>query len=95
MHFFKVVSSCNFHYFRASRKRSKPDSSESENNTDDDAELEDIPRHATWEAEDPNQMHFLLPLKTKFGIVHQSAVLREQGTMSFTCIFNVHSALMA
>ncbi|KAL5471037.1 hypothetical protein EMCRGX_G029111 [Ephydatia muelleri] len=63
---------------RASRKRSKADSSESDNNTDEDAELEDIPRHATWEAEDPNQMHFLLPLKTKFGIVHQSAVLREQ-----------------
>ena len=66
-------------------KRRKVDVSERDKSTDDDAELEDVPRHATWETEDPNQMHFLLPLKTKFGIVHQSAVLRDQGTMIVDC----------
>lgn len=63
---------------RVGSKRRKVDVSERDKSTDDDAELEDVPRHATWETEDPNQMHFLLPLKTKFGIVHQSAVLRDQ-----------------
>lgn len=70
------------YHTRAGKKRKLMDSYSNESDDNDEGD-NDLPRHATWEENDLSHMHFLLPLKTKFGIVHQSAVLREQGMCGF------------
>jgi len=73
------------HPRRQKRKREGSESGE------DEAKFEAHPRLSRWGEEEGEGLHYLLPLKTKRGLVQQPAVYRPTGKLGNFPLCNNHN----